>query len=87
MWAAQIIDKKATSALVKRLSEIIPIFNHLKRVKSSEGRLNILIDSADQTTSDCVKKLKEKGQQEEKLKGIKYSTGLQQNFRIITYII
>ena len=61
MWAAQIIDKKATSALVKRLSEIIPIFNHLKRVKSSEGRLNILIDSADQTTSDCVKKLKEKG--------------------------
>nr|CAG4637316.1 EOG090X0CJ3 [Ceriodaphnia reticulata]SVE73166.1 EOG090X0CJ3 [Ceriodaphnia reticulata] len=53
VWAANIIDKKATQSLVKGLSEIQPILHHLKRVKSQGGQLKIIIGVVNGSAIDC----------------------------------
>ena len=60
-WSAKILNKKITSVLVKDLSEIQPVFNHLKRVKSTAGELYILIDLSEKSAIECRQSLETKG--------------------------
>lgn len=61
VWVAQIIDKKATPVLVKGLSNIQPIFHHLKRVRNQEGQLKIIICLAEGPARECKEKLTSQG--------------------------
>lgn len=57
VWAATIIDKRLTQALVKSLSEYQPTMHHLKRVKCEAGQLKIIISEANDTAVGCRQKL------------------------------
>ena len=57
VWAANIIDKRATQSLVKGLSEIQPILHHLKRVKSQRGQLKIIISIVTGSAMECKQTL------------------------------
>lgn len=61
IWAATIILKKATQSLVKDLSEVQPVFHHLKRVKSEAGKLKIIIGIVDSSAEECKQKLISQG--------------------------
>lgn len=61
IWAANIIDKKATQSLVKGLSEIQPILHHLKRVKSQGGQLKIIVGVVDGSAMECKERLISQG--------------------------
>lgn len=61
IWVATIIQKKSTQALIKELSEVQPIFHHLKRVKSEAGQLKIIIGTVDSSAEKCRQKLISQG--------------------------
>lgn len=67
VWVAKIVDKKATQALVKGLSEIQPVLHHLKRVKNQGGELKIIIGLAENSAVECKQKLFSQGLQLEGL--------------------
>ena len=56
-WSARILDKKLTPLLVKGLSEKEQILNHLKRVRSVKGELQILVDLAEFSAEECMESI------------------------------
>lgn len=61
VWVARIIDKKSAQVLVKGLSEVLPILHHLKRVKSQDSELKIIVCPSDKTASQCKEELANQG--------------------------
>jgi len=58
---AKIIDKKITAGIVKTLSDIRPIFNHLKRVKNCNGELQVILDTVELSAAETMNSLKMQG--------------------------
>lgn len=58
---ARIIDKKITAGIVKTLSDIRPIFNHLKRVRNCNGELQVILDTAKLSAAETMNSLKLQG--------------------------
>jgi len=61
VWVAKIIDKKITAGIVKILSDIRPIFNHLKRVRNCNGELQVILDIAKLPAAETMDSLKSQG--------------------------